>query len=254
MLSERKPDIKWYVPGGLEEMFFCLFQCEREGEDPEDSLRQHRVPLVRKILADERLKDCFGYVSLEETEHMPYAELRQHAIILERRILKWMDGRIYDRRDLRKPRKGVKISLSIRPGKKKIVEPPAKPTKRELESMHSKLRSFLSFEEEGCELSRQTFDLLRSEAWHIVSDGRFRKFRWHTTSTVKLCLGLSERAASALESLGKMLQSLKSRRKKRTKGRRNGGKPLTAVKGKTSNRSNGSHANEIRTAGIHEGR
>jgi hypothetical protein len=238
MLRETKPDIPWYEPGGLEEMFFCLFQCEREGKDPEDNVRDHRVPRVRRILADERLEGCFGGASYEETEHMPYTELRARAIILKRQILKWMDGRVYDRREQRKARKGVKQFLEVEPAKKKLERRSLAPSVRELRSMHSKLRSFLAFESEGCEPSRQTFDTLYSEAWYIVSDGRFRKYRWYTASTVTLCVELSERAEAAMESIAVTLKNLEAKRTKRTKGISNAKTKRTKVGGKARNRSN----------------
>jgi hypothetical protein len=254
MLRETKPDIPWYEPGGLEEMFFCLFQCEREGKCPEDNVRDHRVPRVRKILADERLQGCFGGASYEETEHMPYTELRARAIILKRQILKWMDGRVYDRREQRKARKGVKQFVEVEPAKKKLEQRSLTPSVRELRSMHSKLRSFLALESEGCESSRQTFDLLYNEAWYIVSDARFRKYRWHTASTVTLCLELSERAEVAMESVAVTLKNLEAKRKKRTKGISNAKTERAPVKGKTSNWARRPGENPVRARSVRERR
>jgi hypothetical protein len=210
MLQQRKPDIKWYSPGGLEDMFFCLYQCDREGEDPEDHVREHRVPLVRAILADLRLKGCFGYVSLEKTENMPYSELRYRAIFLKEQILKWMDGRIYDRRDLRKPRRGAKRHAKITPRKKLPPRPLCGISKEELKRMESKLASFLEYGEDPPDVRQQALQILCYDVDAIVSDDRFRKFAWHAIPNTLHYSALYQSVEEAKKTISFMLKILES--------------------------------------------
>lgn len=237
MLQENKPDIEWYAKGGLEEMFFCLYQCDREGEDPEDHVLEHRVPLVRKILADERLKNCRGFVSYQATEGMPYAKLRKHAIFLKLQVLKWMDGRVYDRREQRKARKGMRWEVVVKSRNKGAKPKSLVGTSRnELSSMLCKLESFMSREDQGCDLSHQVFDALRDEVWAIVKDERFRSYYWHTTSDVTLCCELSERVEQARGSIRIILREREAKPKKRTKGARRAKAKTAKVKRKASHR------------------
>lgn len=199
MLRQTQPDIPVDGPGGLVEMYFCLFQCEQEGESPpenwrkflrlrdmiifaDDHVRQHRAPKVRTILADERLENCLGALSLEESEHLSYDELRREAIFLKRQIEKWM-GLISPRQPRRR-------------GKNTI-------TPREISTMIRTLDSFLAMRLED-DARPAVLILLCYEVDAILSDERFSWFSWHVqphSRPYSHLLELAPRARASLKAL-----------------------------------------------------
>jgi hypothetical protein len=208
MLQERKPDIEWYSPGGLEDMFFCLYQCDREGPDPEDNVREHREPLVRQLLSDERLIGCLGYVHPKDLEELSYAQLRRHAIFLKEQVLRWMDGRVYDRREQRKARKGVKRHVKVRRREKPPPRSLCGIGRDELARMLMKLETFLEYGEDPQDLRQQTLAILCHDADAIVSDDRFRSFSWHATPYTLPYVRLYEAVDQAQRAISFMLKIL----------------------------------------------